>query len=323
MACIGEGVHLAGTGAGFGDQAAHFHGYQPVILAVDQQDGDPGIANRLQGGTGIQTEMAENQRTQPNEGISQFRRIAHILADFQNNISRGGVGGVGHDAGHIVGVSQFRTHQHGSRAHGNAVDDDGRLSAEAVIGVPDPAVEIFPLPDAEGDGGAAAVPVGPLVDHQGVESQLAAEEMAAGAIPEGGAAVAMAEDHQRRIVSEMIVPRPQGGSIRCSGRHILKGIPRHDARDPEDFFFNSLKLLAHQRFVWIIVLLRVGIEALAVAKIADGQGQGHQKGGNGKQWHGRPPVNFVCFHYYIRPAGKIYMQKVENASCRVLNTNVT
>ena len=267
--------------------------------------------------------MAENQCPQPNERVGQFRRIAHILADFQNNIGRGGVGGVGHDTGYIVGISQFCSHQHGSCAHGNAVDDDGCLRTEAVIGVSNPAVEIFPFPDAEGDGSAAAVSVGPLVDHQGVESQLAAEEMAAGTVPEGGAAVAVAEDHQGRIVSEMIVPRPERGAVRGGGRHILKGIPFHDARDPEDLFFHSLKLLAHQGFVGVIVFLRRRIKALTVAKIADGQGQGHQKGGNGKQWHGRPPVNFVCFHYYILCAGKNYMQKVENASCRVLNTNVT
>ena len=132
-------------------------------------------------------------------------------------------------------------------------------------------MEIFPLPDAEGNGRAAAFSVCPLVDYQGVEAQLAAEEVAAGTVPEGRAAVAMAENHQRRAISKVVVPRPQRRAIRGGGRHILEGIPLHDARDPEDFCFHSQKLLAHQGFIGVIMFLGRGIEALTVAKIADGQ----------------------------------------------------
>ena len=264
--------------------AAHITGNQPVVLPVDQQDRDlrPGCTILCR--TGVQPETPEDPCSCVDKGIDQAG-IPDVLADFSDDTPGRGIGGVGDDAGYVGRVPQFTPHQHRGRTHGQAIQYNRRCVPEPAVGPPDPAVDIPPFPDAEGDGVSAAFPVGTLVDYQGVETQPPGDGVAPAAVPQGVAPVAVAEDHQGSAVCKVVIPSPERDPVHSCDGHVFIGVLLHDPDDLEQRILHSFKLGTVQGIVRGAAALWRRVKADAVAIPAGSQTQRPQGGGDGKNTH--------------------------------------
>ena len=205
MSCIGENLHRNRGAAGDGDFLAHGPGNQSVVLPMDKQDGNLGMAYGILGGAICQAEPAPESGGQMEQGTEEHHGVVSVLADLFDDGCGGRVGGVCNDGTDRSGQIQFRSHQYRSCAHGQTRKDNGGIG-ESVSCIICPGQAIHPFVDTEGDDCAIAIAVGTLVDDQRVVTQFPGQGMAAAAIPVRVTPVAVANNLDGCTVVQMIIP---------------------------------------------------------------------------------------------------------------------
>ena len=214
----------------------HITGDKIVCFAMDQKDGNPGLTDGSTGSAGGKAKLSEKKCGEMDDWSTQCYRIVPVLTYLLDNGSGGGVGGVCDNTGHIVRHGEFGSHQHRSGTHGNAGQKNRRIISKPFRGIFDPTQTVMALFDAKTDGFAAAISVTPLIDNQNIISHFSGKGMAAAAVPEGVASVAVEQDLYRRMISEVVVSAVKGDTVVGFCSDCLAGILTHDACDAVQMF---------------------------------------------------------------------------------------
>ena len=269
MARAGERIGFNTSGTSGFDFAGHFTGNEMVRFAVNQQNGNFGMADGILGIAGIEFELTEDQCAQMDKGAAKRYGIVHIFTYLLNNCAGSRVRGISHNAGDVCGQIKLRGHQHCGSAHGEAGQQDGGIAAKAGSCILGPAFAVLPFLDAEGDDPAFALAVGALVHYQSVESHLPGQGMSTAAVPEGATAVTVKEDLQRSAVFQVIVAAVELCAVKGLNCDRLEGEFFHDLRSKVDVFGYLVVLAALQRVIWLGMLFGRGIKCGAENIVRD------------------------------------------------------
>ena len=298
MAGAGDRDKALAAGAGFITGPAHVAGDEIVVFSVEEDHGDPGSLQSLQGRDRLQVEVSEELRAQLHEGVGRPRGELHLPDHLLDDVLGAVIAAVRQDADDLFGEPLVRAgHDRGS-AHGDARQDD--LPPRELL--PDqfqPAEAVPVLVDAEADHAALTAAAAPLVHDEGAAPQGEAALDTSGQIPLRVAPVAVEHqlDHGVRGIFIVFCREPQT----VEGPDLI-GLPGHgpgfpgpgDHLVPEGIVDGALRGLDG------VIRSRPplgGEKGHAEADIADAQHRQRQKGGDAakdpKQFHERSSLGIV------------------------------
>lgn len=121
MVCAGEGMVLDHLRICVIDRCAHGSGDEGIIGTVEDQDRRLGVLHGFFGCDLADIELSVQSGTQNHKGPDQFRRIAPLLSDREDDIPGAGIGAVSDNAPDIFRKVQFGGHKDRSTAHGDTM----------------------------------------------------------------------------------------------------------------------------------------------------------------------------------------------------------
>ena len=186
----------------------HLKGDNLILFAVHQQDRHSRSGHAVQRAGLIHPESAEKSGPPTHKPASNPNRPSAAAGRFGNNTCGRIKSTVRHNALYSFGHRQFRGHQHCGRSHGNTPDKNGRILSESPGRILRPSLTVEPLPDAEGDLFAFALPQCPLVHHQNVPAFFPAQLETAAGIPFRRGAVPVEKQDQRCILTLRLIQFP-------------------------------------------------------------------------------------------------------------------